>query len=127
MGWHLSSHRQHDTPSARRNGRFQKNFTILDNEDAKDLIEVVLKDSKIDRKERRFPKGGILKEIFSYAINTMEEIETSVRERAPFFYDIIDEIALVSRLYTEKKRVINAVDFDDLLFIGISSFWSMRN
>lgn len=95
---------------------FKKNFTILDNEDAKDLIEVVLKDSKIDRKDRRFPKGGILKEIFSYAINTMEEIETSVRERAPFFYDIIDEIALVSRLYVEKKRAINAVDFDDLLF-----------
>ncbi len=90
------------------------------------MIEVVLKDSKIDRKERRFPKGGILKEIFSYAINTMEEIETSVRERAPFFYDIIDEIALVSRLYTEKKRAINAVDFDDLLFTGISSFWSMK-
>lgn len=95
---------------------FKKNFSILDNEDAKDLIEVVLKDSKIDRKERRFPKGGILKEIFSYSVNTMEDIETSIRERAPFFYDIIDEIALVSRLYMDKKRAINAVDFDDLLF-----------
>lgn len=95
---------------------FKKNFSILDNEDAKDLIELVLKDSKIDRKGRRFPKGGILKEIFSYAINTMEDIETSIRERAPFFYDIIDEIALVSRLYMEKKRAINAVDFDDLLY-----------
>jgi DNA helicase-2/ATP-dependent DNA helicase PcrA len=95
---------------------FKKNFTILDNEDAKDLIEVVMKDSKIDRKERRFPKGGILKEIFSYAINTMEDIEAAVRERTPFFFDIIDEIALISRLYMEKKRAINAVDFDDLLF-----------
>lgn len=95
---------------------FKKNFSILDNEDAKDLIEVVLKDSKIDRKERRFPRGGILKEIFSYSVNTMEDIETSIRERAPFFYDIIDEIALISRLYMDKKRAINAVDFDDLLF-----------
>jgi len=66
----------------------KKNFTILDNEDAKDLIEVVLKDSKIDRKERRFPKGAILKEIFSYSVNTMKDIETSTQERAPFFYDI---------------------------------------
>ena len=95
---------------------FKKNFSILDNEDAKDLIEVVIKDAKIDRKERRFPKSGILKEIFSYSVNTMEDIETSIRERAPFFFDIIDEIALVSRLYMEKKRAINAVDFDDLLF-----------
>jgi DNA helicase-2/ATP-dependent DNA helicase PcrA len=99
---------------------FKKNFSILDNEDAKDLIEVVIKDAKIDRKERRFPKSGILKEIFSYSVNTMEDIETSIRERAPFFFDIIDEIALVSRLYMEKKRAINAVDFDDLLF-----YWHM--
>ena len=73
----------------------KKNFTILDNEDAKDLIEVVLKDSKIDRKERRFPKGAILKEIFSYSVNTMKDIETSIQERAPFFYDIKEEIELL--------------------------------
>lgn len=95
---------------------FKKNFTILDNEDAKDLIEVVLKDSKIDRKERRFPKGAILKEIFSYSVNTMKDIETSIQERAPFFYDIKEEIELVSQNYREKKHAINAVDFDDLLF-----------
>ena len=95
---------------------FKKNFTILDNEDAKDLIEVVLKDSKIDRKERRFPKGAILKEIFSYSVNTMKDIETSTQERAPFFYDIKEEIELVSQNYREKKHAINAVDFDDLLF-----------
>ena len=94
----------------------KKNFTILDNEDAKDLIEVVLKDSKIDRKERRFPKGAILKEIFSYSVNTMKDIETSIQERAPFFYDIKEEIELVSQNYREKKHAINAVDFDDLLF-----------
>ena len=94
----------------------KKNFTILDNEDAKDLIEVVLKDSKIDRKERRFPKGAILKEIFSYSVNTMKDIETSTQERAPFFYDIKEEIELVSQNYREKKHAINAVDFDDLLF-----------
>ena len=94
----------------------KKNFTILDNEDAKDLIEVVLKDSKIDRKERRFPKGAILKEIFSYSVNTMKDIETSTQESAPFFYYIKEELALVSQNYREKKHAINAVDFDDLLF-----------
>jgi DNA helicase-2/ATP-dependent DNA helicase PcrA len=95
---------------------FKKNFTILDNEDARDLIDVVMKESKIDRKERRFPKGGILKEIFSYAVNTMQDIETSVKERAPFFYDIMDEIGRLYNLYMDKKRAINAVDFDDLLY-----------
>ena len=95
---------------------FKKNFSILDNEDAKDLIDVVMKDAKIDRKERRFPRSGILKEIFSYAVNTMEDIETSVREKAPFFYDILDDIARLYKLYMEKKQAINGMDFDDLLY-----------
>ena len=95
---------------------FKKNFTILDNEDAKDLVEVVLKESKIDTKARMFPKGGVLKEIFSYCVNTMSSIEESIGEKTPYFCDIVDEISQVYRLYTEKKRLTNAMDFDDLLY-----------
>jgi DNA helicase-2/ATP-dependent DNA helicase PcrA len=95
---------------------FKRNFTILDNEDAKDLIEVVLKESKIDRKARRFPKGGILKEIFSYAINTMNDIQYCIKEKTPYFFDIIDEISEIEKHYTAKKMTTNAMDFDDLLY-----------
>lgn len=94
---------------------YQGHFTILDNEDAKDLIEVVTRDAIIDRKERRFPKGQVLKEIFSYAANTMETLEESVKERFPYFIDILDEISMLEKRYREKKRAMNAMDFDDLL------------
>jgi len=94
---------------------YRKGFTILDNEDEKDLIELVTKESKIDKKTKRFPRGTVLKEIFSYAINTMKDIQESVKERSPYFFDIIDEISDVYRRYTEKKKAINAMDFDDLL------------
>ncbi len=94
---------------------YQGHFTILDNEDAKDLIEVVTRDAKIDRKERRFPKGQVLKEIFSYAANTMATLEESIKERFPYFIDILDEITMLEKRYQEKKRVTNAMDFDDLL------------
>jgi DNA helicase-2/ATP-dependent DNA helicase PcrA len=97
---------------------FRRNFTILDNEDAKDLIEVVLKESHIDRKARRFPKGSVLKEIFSYTANTMGTIEDTVRDRTPYFFHMADEIASVADLYVAKKRTIHAMDFDDLL-----SYW----
>ncbi len=95
---------------------FKRNFTILDNEDAKDLIEVVLKESKIDRKARRFPKGAILKELFSYAINTMNDIQYCIKEKTPYFFDIIDEISEIEKHYTAKKMTTNAMDFDDLLY-----------
>ncbi len=95
---------------------FNKNFTILDNEDAKDLIDVVIKDTRIDKKEKMFPKATLIKEIFSYAVNTMQDMDTIIKERFPFFFDIKDELSKIYKLYTEKKIKVNAMDFDDLLF-----------
>ena len=94
---------------------FKGNFTILDNEDAKDLIEVVTKEAKLDNKERRFPKGQVLREVFSYAVNTMDTVEETVRERFPYLLDIVDEIEFLQKRYVDKKRSVNAMDFDDLL------------
>jgi DNA helicase-2/ATP-dependent DNA helicase PcrA len=105
----------------RQNSRlvdFKPNFTILDNEDAKDIIELATKEAKIDRKDRRFPKGQVLKEMFSYSVNTMDDLQSTVTNRFPYFLDIMDEIETVRRLYTEKKMAATAMDFDDLLY-----FW----
>ncbi len=95
---------------------YKRNFTILDNEDAKDMIDFVLKTSKIDTKSKMFPKSSVLRGIFSYAINTMSTIEEAVQERTPFFYDILEEITTLFNVYTEKKKTANAMDFDDLLY-----------
>ena len=94
---------------------FRRNFSILDNEDAKDLIEVVVKESKIDRKARRFPKGSVIKDIISYSLNTMTDIAEAIEFRSPYFIDIIDEITSIRDRYMEKKRAANVMDFDDLL------------
>ncbi|MHB8109507.1 MAG: ATP-dependent helicase [Syntrophorhabdaceae bacterium] len=94
---------------------YKRSFTILDNEDAKDVVELAVKESRIDTKNRMFPKGPVLKELFSYAVNTMQTIEEAIRERNPFFYDLMDEITRIHGLYTQKKRETNAMDFDDLL------------
>jgi DNA helicase-2/ATP-dependent DNA helicase PcrA len=101
--------------NARKVG-YQQNFVILDNEDAKDMIELVTKEAKVDTKERRFPKGQVLKEVFSYAVNTLADLEETVDFKYPYFTDILDEINLIQRGYTEKKRASNAMDFDDLLY-----------
>ncbi|MEN6616931.1 MAG: ATP-dependent helicase [Syntrophorhabdus sp.] len=94
---------------------YKKSFTILDNEDAKDVVELAVKESRIDTKNRMFPKGSVLKELFSYAVNTMQTTEEAIRERNPFFYDLTEEITRINDLYTRKKRETNAMDFDDLL------------
>ena len=71
---------------------YRPNFVILDNEDAKDMIELATKEAGIDTRERRFPKGQVLKEIFSYSANTMEDLEKAVQTRYPYFLDILDRI-----------------------------------
>lgn len=95
-----------------------RGFTILDNEDSKDLIEIILREMGISGKGVRFPKGNVLREIFSYAVNTMEGIEGALIERYPYFYNLKEEIEEVFKRYSRKKREINACDFDDLLL-----FW----
>ncbi len=97
---------------------FRKNFTILDNEDATDLIEAVVKELKIDRKDKRFPKSTVLKEVLSYSVNTMSTIEESISERYPYLYDTAEEILSIEKRYAAKKKEANSLDFDDLL-----SFW----
>ncbi len=97
---------------------YRPNFVILDNEDAKDMIELATKEAGIDTREKRFPKGQVLKEIFSYSANTMEDLEKAVEARYPYFMDILDRIDLVHKAYEGKKRASNAMDFDDLL-----SYW----
>jgi DNA helicase II / ATP-dependent DNA helicase PcrA len=97
---------------------FRNNFTILDNEDAKDLIEAVVKELKIDRKDKRFPKSTVLKEVLSYSVNTMSAIENSIDERYPYLYDIVDEVSAIQTRYIARKKETNSMDFDDLL-----SFW----
>ncbi|HBL24845.1 MAG TPA: ATP-dependent DNA helicase, partial [Deltaproteobacteria bacterium] len=94
---------------------YRRSFTILDNEDAKDVVELAIKQSGIDTKNRMFPKGGVLKELFSYAANTMQTVDQAIRERNPFFYDLADEMTAIHKLYSDKKRETNAMDFDDLL------------
>lgn len=94
---------------------YLRNFTILDNEDAKDAVELAIKESGVDTKSKMFPKGGVLKELFSYAANTMQSVEGAIRERNPFFYDLVDEMMSIHAIYTRKKREANAMDFDDLL------------
>src|SRR5688500_5708079 len=49
---------------------FQNNFTILDREDARDLLKACIGASEIDTKATRFPKPDVVAEIFSFAANT---------------------------------------------------------
>src|SRR5512147_3018589 len=49
---------------------YQRDFTIMDREDAKHLITTCVAESEVDVKATRFPKAEVLGDIFSLAVNT---------------------------------------------------------
>src|SRR5208283_5465452 len=49
---------------------YQRDFTIMDRDDARHLISTCVAEADIDTKATRFPKAEVLGDIFSLAINT---------------------------------------------------------
>ncbi|KPK00305.1 MAG: hypothetical protein AMK71_08490, partial [Nitrospira bacterium SG8_35_4] len=93
------------------------NFTILDREDSKNLIESCVAELSL-RKDKMFPKGAILMDIIGYAVGAERSIGDVIEERFPHVLVYADDIADLKNLYEKKKRLMNHMDFDDLL-----SFW----
>ena len=50
--------------------RFESSFSILDQGDAEDVVNLLRTQMKFDTKERRFPRKQTLFDIFSKAVNT---------------------------------------------------------
>lgn len=94
---------------------YQPNFSILDQDDAKELVGLCVKDLKIDTKGKRFPSSSVLHSIISYRSNKNCTLEAALEEKHPKFLPIESEIAEVEALYHRQKKAQNAMDFDDLL------------
>lgn len=94
---------------------YQSNFSILDSEDASDLIKAVMKDLQIDPKARRFPSASVVQDIISYARNTQQRMEQVLELKHPNFFPHAADIEEIARQYQQRKKTANAMDFDDLL------------
>ncbi len=98
---------------------YQRDFSILDREDAKHYVSTCLAELDIDTKATRFPKAEVLGDIFSKAVNTQKPIEQVLGEDYPYFAQLAKPVAEVQRCYAERKRATNAMDFDDLLVLWL--------
>lgn len=95
---------------------YEPDYTILDREDSHDLIKACLNEAAIDTKGSRFPKTEVLAEIFSLAVNTHRPLREVIQTDYPWFEPVEEQILLLADQYAARKRAVNAMDFDDLLF-----------
>jgi DNA helicase-2/ATP-dependent DNA helicase PcrA len=93
---------------------FQPGFSIMDREDQKDLLDSVAT-GEAAKRDKLFPKGDVLADIFSFALNTGRPMDDVLVQKYPHFLEFSEQISAAQVRYEEKKRTANAVDFDDLL------------
>jgi len=98
---------------------YRRDFTILDRDDAKDLIKICIAEAGIETKGTHFPKPEVLCEIFSLAVNTHKSTAEILEEQFDYFEQITRLVADVQKRYTARKRATNAMDFDDLLALWL--------
>jgi DNA helicase-2/ATP-dependent DNA helicase PcrA len=94
---------------------YDQNYSILDSEDARDLLNLCIDDAAIDTKKKRFPKAEVLQDILSYATNTDTPIENVIIGKYPYFELLTAQIKRIDLIYQQRKRERNVMDYDDLL------------
>ncbi len=94
---------------------YKTNFSIVDSEDARQIISTCMAELKIDPKLSKFPKSNVLAEIISLTVNTQSTLDDILQFRYPFFLHLINEISQIACLYEQKKKELAVMDFDDLL------------
>ncbi len=94
---------------------FESSFTILDQGDAEDVVNLLRTQMKFDTRERRFPRKQTLFDIFSKSVNTLTPIADVLKEDYPHFQDHLEQIQQLHTGYTEYKKRHNLMDYDDLL------------
>ena len=94
---------------------YDSNYSILDTEDAREMLNACVDDAAIDTIKKRFPKAEVVQSIISYANNTDIPIDEVVVRNYPYFEPLTHQIRRVEAIYRSRKQERNVMDYDDLL------------
>lgn len=94
---------------------FRQGFTIMDREDQEEMIESIVAREGLRTSDKRFPKGEVLADVFSYSINTGSSITQVLTQKYRYFLSVSAQIERIQVAYEGRKKESNALDFDDLL------------
>ncbi|MCX5694352.1 MAG: ATP-dependent helicase [Candidatus Omnitrophica bacterium] len=91
------------------------NFTILDQADAEDAVNLIRTQLNFHKSEKRFPRKHAILEVISKSVNKSEEISGVLMDEYPQFIEFSEEIKKIRDGYNKYKRQKSLLDYDDLL------------
>jgi len=94
---------------------YERNYTILDQTDAEDVVNLLRTRLRYDAKEKRFPRKETLYDLHSRSLNTLTPMKDILAQDYPHYEELEPEIANVHKAYTIYKKEHNLMDYDDLL------------
>src|SRR5262245_1401260 len=90
-------------------------FTLLDREDAADLLDRLRHERGLARTDRRFPRKGTCLAIYSGVVNTQEPLRDCLRARFPWCLEWEEALRALFAAYVDAKAARAVLDYDDLL------------
>ncbi|MEX1100915.1 MAG: ATP-dependent helicase [Actinomycetota bacterium] len=93
-------------------------FTVLDQADVADVMNLVRNELGYGSGQRRFPRKETLAQIYSRTVNTGEKLREVLRRWYPWCAEEFEGVRAIFTAYAARKRETNTLDYDDLLL-----FW----
>ena len=94
---------------------YNNDFSILDQGDSQDAINLLRTQMGLATARRRFPRKTTLGAMISLAVNRLISVEEVVETDFPHFINDLPDILRLAHAYHNYKRKSNAMDYDDLL------------
>lgn len=91
------------------------NFTIIDQADAEDAVNLVRTQLGYHKSEKRFPRKHAILEVISKSVNKSEDIADVLYDEYPQFMEFTEEVKKIRQEYNKYKRQKSLLDYDDLL------------
>lgn len=90
-------------------------FTILDQGDSEDVINLIRSQDRFLTRDKRFPNKQTLNKVYSLSVNTGKKVEEIIENDYPHFLPLLDKILEIQKIFIQYKRNNNLLDYDDLL------------
>lgn len=90
-------------------------FTVMDQADSGDLMNLIRGELGLGTGKRRFPQKNTLVSIYSRTVNSRTKLGEVLKLHFPWCQSDADGIRQIFEQYTRRKRAGHVLDYDDLL------------